>query len=222
MHPIVLALMAANRIISESTITSGDLHIATKAGEAMFFVDGLDFDSLDGVSYKGTDAGSTPYRFVFTDSAGKTAVAYGGALGGGEALGSELVTNSGFDSDTTGWSARSSALLASVAGGQAGNCLQITEDGETDPWAVGTFAPVTGRLFRIQFYVKSGTNSVYRLYGTNATSWGTAPSSSDQTSTGDWVLQGPFYNTALANSPNVTFVIKNICASSCGAYEGQP
>lgn len=74
-------------LLDEKTITSGDLHIATKDGEAMFFHDSIDFSS-----YAGTDGGSTPYRLVFTDSAGKVAVAYGGAAGGGEALGAELFT----------------------------------------------------------------------------------------------------------------------------------
>jgi hypothetical protein len=43
-------------------------------------------------AYAGTDAGSTPYYFVFQDSTGKCARAYGGAIGGGEALGAELIT----------------------------------------------------------------------------------------------------------------------------------
>jgi len=70
----------------ESVIASGDLHISTRDGEVMFFHDSIDFSS-----YAGTDAGSTPYKFVFTDDAGKQAVAYGGAAGGGEALGSEKI-----------------------------------------------------------------------------------------------------------------------------------
>jgi len=76
----------ATRIIYEGVITSGDLHIATKDGEAMFFHDSIDFSS-----YAGTDAGDTPYRFVFTDNTGKIAEAWGGAVGGGEALGAECI-----------------------------------------------------------------------------------------------------------------------------------
>ena len=98
--PIMAQLMAANRIIAEEVVTSGTLHIATKDGEAMFFHDLLDFTSLDGVDYSGTDAGSTPYRFVFTDAAGKQASAYGGAAGGGEALGADVL--SGWEL-TSGW-----------------------------------------------------------------------------------------------------------------------
>ncbi len=77
---------AAHAWISQTTITAGQLHIATRDGEVMFFHDSIDFSP-----YAGTDAGSTPYRLVFVDFAGKQAVAYGGAVGGGEALGAELI-----------------------------------------------------------------------------------------------------------------------------------
>ena len=64
-------------------------------------------------------------RIVITDSAGKKAVGYIKAAGTGETLGDELATNGGFDSDTTGWRPQS-CTIDSVAGGQSGNCLQIT------------------------------------------------------------------------------------------------
>lgn len=92
----MMARMAVQPIY-EGVITSGDLHIATRDGEAMFFHDSIDFSA-----YAGTDGGSTPYRFVFTDSAGLTATAYGGAAGGGEALGADIF--SGWDF-TSGWAA---------------------------------------------------------------------------------------------------------------------
>ena len=85
-------MMAGLSLEYEGVITSGDMHIATKDGEAMFFHDSIDFSP-----YAGTDGGSTPYRLVFTDSAGKTAIAYGGAAGGGETLGSELIANGDFE-----------------------------------------------------------------------------------------------------------------------------
>lgn len=82
-------------LVATQAVTSGTLHIATKDGEAMFFHDSVDFST-----YAGTDAGSTPYYFVFTDSSGKTSSAYGGAVGGGEALGPELIVAFDF---TSGW-----------------------------------------------------------------------------------------------------------------------
>lgn len=94
MNPLVMALMAAARhragsaLIYETTVTAGDTKIATRDGEAMFFHDSIDFST-----YEGTDAGSTPYRIVLTDSSGNEAEAYGGAVGGGEALGSEQIVD---------------------------------------------------------------------------------------------------------------------------------
>ena len=89
---ILQMMMAGLSLEYEGVISSGDLHIATRDGEAMFFHDSIDFSA-----YAGTDAGSTPYRLVFTDSAGKVATAYGGAAGGGEAL-TEVLPQPLFDS----------------------------------------------------------------------------------------------------------------------------
>src|SRR5512138_1360217 len=40
--------------------------------------------------------------------------------------GSNLITNGGFDSVVTPWAGYADEVLASVAGGQAGNCLRVT------------------------------------------------------------------------------------------------
>lgn len=64
-------MMAGLSLEYEGVITSGELHIATINGGAMFFHDSIDFSA-----YAGNDAGLTPYRFVFIDSAGKIATAY--------------------------------------------------------------------------------------------------------------------------------------------------
>jgi hypothetical protein len=77
------------------TITSGDLYIATKAGEAMFFHDSIDFGQ-----YAGTDGGWTKYRLEFLDAAGKKAWAYAGDRGGGRAFGPELFLNADFSAWT--------------------------------------------------------------------------------------------------------------------------
>ena len=76
-----------------STFNRGDL-TATNA----FF-----WSSLDLSSYAGTDLGSTPYYIEVLDAAGKKATGYIGAVGAGETLGSELVVNSGFDTDLANW-----------------------------------------------------------------------------------------------------------------------
>lgn len=96
--------------LAEFVIDLGDIHIAIKDSEAMFFHDSIDFSD-----YAGTDAGSTPYIAEFEDSAGKKAKAYLGAVGGGEALGSELIVNGDFSS-STGWSAGNSATVSGEVG----------------------------------------------------------------------------------------------------------
>jgi hypothetical protein len=80
--------------------------------------------------------------------------------GANAALVNNLVTNGGFDSVTTGWTAISSAALSSDAGtGKTGNCLKITENGEANPGAYQTVTTVIGKLYQFTGYVKSGTEA---------------------------------------------------------------
>lgn len=80
--------------------------------------------------------------------------------------GPELVTNGGFDSDTTGWSPFNDAVLASVSGGVSGNCLSVTENGTNQPRAQNTSAIVTsgGETLDFTVYIKAGTEIKYRVY----------------------------------------------------------
>lgn len=162
-----LGMRMVNQLLYEGVITSGDLHIATRDGEAMFFHDSIDFSA-----YAGTDGGSTPYRFVFTDSAGKVATAYGGAAGGGEALGSELIANGTFDSDVTGWTAWIyEPTIESVAGGVSNNCLHLVNNGTN--WVHGaaktSLSIFNGRIYKISCFIKKNTSAV-QIRITNVTS----------------------------------------------------
>lgn len=75
---------------------------------------------------------------------------------------SNLVVNGGYDSDTANWSAGNSASLASVAGGQAGNCLQITENGAENPYAYSDNITVVAETqYRLGVYRKNGTEATY-------------------------------------------------------------
>lgn len=82
----------------------------------------------------------------------------------GDVSASDLVTNGGFDSDTTGWTAGNSALLASVVGGQSGNCLRITENGDDSPRAYQTMTVEPGSYYRFTFYEKQGTETDYTAF----------------------------------------------------------
>ena len=73
-------------------------------------------------------------------------------------VGSSLVTNGTFSSDTTGWSG-GNASLASVSGGQSGNCIEITMSSAGASLAYQWVAGLTsGKSYQFNAYVKSGTS----------------------------------------------------------------
>lgn len=91
-----------------------------------------------------------------TDSAGKNATGYIKAAGTGETYGNELVPNSDFANLTgvTGYN----ATLASIVGGQSGNCLQVTM---TSMGASHFYESISGltlnALYEFNAYIKSGS-----------------------------------------------------------------
>ena len=148
-------MMAGLSLEYEGVITSGDLHIATRDGEAMFFHDSIDFSA-----YAGTDGGSTPYRLVFTDSAGKVATAYGGAAGGGEAL-TELLTNGNMEtgSPPDDWTPNAVTTATQAADertdGAGSYSLNIADDGSARPMASQSGVPLLlGRLYLCSAWIK--------------------------------------------------------------------
>ena len=77
--------------------------------------------------------------------------------------GSELVTNGGFASDTSNWTAVNAAILSSEAGGQSGNCLQVLENGTASPIAQQTVGGLTiNQIYQFSLYVKKGTGTNFR------------------------------------------------------------
>lgn len=72
--------------------------------------------------------------------------------------GSEKVANGTF-ATTTGWTPVTEDTLASVAGGQSGNCLQITVAGGSADWVYTTVTTVAGRYYTFQGYHKNGTST---------------------------------------------------------------
>jgi len=70
-----------------------------------------------------------------------------------------LLTNGSFTSDTTSWTATDSTL-ASVASGQDGNALEITETGGANPGkAYQDITTVIGRTYKVTLYFKLGTSA---------------------------------------------------------------
>lgn len=74
-----------------------------------------------------------------------------------ENVGSALIVNGGFDSDTSSW-VDFNATLTSIAGGQAGNCLEITRVSGSAQSANQLITTTVGKLYKITGYVKSGTS----------------------------------------------------------------
>lgn len=69
-----------------------------------------------------------------------------------------LVQNGGFAAATTGWTAVN-CTLASIAGGQVGNCLELTRTGGADQEAYSAnMITVIGKIYKASIYVKSGTS----------------------------------------------------------------
>ena len=102
--------------------------------------------------------------------------------------GANLVINGGFDSDTVGWSAVD-CTLASIAGGQAGNCLEITRTGADYQIAMQSITVIPGKTYKLEGYVKSGTsgneNYKFGIQDTTHSTW--IHNVTDGQSSGDWV-----------------------------------
>lgn len=72
--------------------------------------------------------------------------------------GSNLITNGGFTADTSSWTAIDCSL-ASVAGGQSGNCLEITLTGGSLQYAYQAMTSLEfGVLYGMEVYVKTGSS----------------------------------------------------------------
>ena len=102
----IVSLTGKSCTLTYSTVAkftpSGTLKIATKDGEAMLF------DSSDNYApYAGSDTGSTGYYAVLRDSSVNYAYAYTGAIGGGEALGADILAGLDF---TSGWVASNATI----------------------------------------------------------------------------------------------------------------
>ena len=146
--------------VATHTVTSGTLHIATKDGEAMFFHDSTDFSAYAGGNY----------LFRLT-SAGKTAQAYVGTVGGGEALGDELITNPELAVDTTDWANSTGDSISRVDSSSDPGTDSVTA-GANDKWCVKL---VNGGGVECQAYYDKSIYEIGRLYRASMLSY--SPSS---------------------------------------------
>ena len=82
-------------------------------------------------------------------------------------VGMNLVTNGSFTADTDpppGWISYQSAVLTTEAGGKIGNCLMVTEGGETKPYAYQDITVEEGNFYKFTCYIKAGTENQYFVY----------------------------------------------------------
>lgn len=68
-----------------------------------------------------------------------------------------IALNGTFDSNTTNWTA-AGATLASVAGGQSGNALEVTASGAAIGQGYQDITTVIGRIYKLTCYFKKGTS----------------------------------------------------------------
>jgi hypothetical protein len=94
------------------------------------------------------------FYITLTDAASKTMKVLVGDAGTGETY-EEKISNGGFDSNTTGWGG-TRCSLASVAGGQSGNCLELTNTSSGGMYATQAIT-TSGGLYLPSVYVKDGT-----------------------------------------------------------------
>ncbi len=84
--------------------------------------------------------------------------------------GNELMINGGISLNTAGWNADGNCTIASIAGDQSGNCLEVTRTGGSEQhvtqWISGL---VIGKSYRGTGFVKSGNsgNEAFRFDITN-------------------------------------------------------
>lgn len=103
-----------------------------------------------------------------------------------------LIENGHFSEGTSGWLS-SLSTIASIPGGQVGNCLELTRTGGTSQWAYQALDPtiLEEGVLEYSFYVKTGTagNVSFEVGIWNAThnDWISGGVPTSGTSSGNWV-----------------------------------
>lgn len=102
-------------------------------------------------------------------------------------LTTNLVTNPDFNDDVSSWT-NVNCTIASVAGGQSGNCLEITRTGAAVQYVVQDITTVAEHAYIFKVYVKSGSSGNEAFFiGAWDTDVGEYMGRVDDTSSGDWV-----------------------------------
>ncbi len=145
----------------------------------------------------GFNGGLYPGRRVVikSNTNGAQITGFVGALGTAETLDSELVVDGTFEVDpNTNWTP-TDCTIASVAGGDVGNCLEITRTGgSSQPVVSAEITKVIGTLYKFGVKIKSGTagDKAYLVgVGTGGWEWNYSG-----TTTGSWVAYSRYWTAA--------------------------
>lgn len=150
-YAVVVLVVALITATSSYAQVSGTV---TRANNHMSLVDGMAFWDI-GVS--GVLTNRINWHAKICDSANKCITGYIKSAGTVETYGPELLTNPSFD-NTTGWTPSAACTIASVAGGQSGNCLEITATGTGSKYAHTTVGALNaGGLYKYSSYHKDGS-----------------------------------------------------------------
>lgn len=124
--------------------------------------------------------------------------------------GGDLVANGDFSTVTTGWTAGASAILASAGAGKSGNCLSITENGATVPYAYQVDSVNAGRRYKMTCYIKAGTENQYTITIYDVSNSASIYASETLTeSAGDWSTDFSYTFTAPAGCSQVRLYLNS-------------
>lgn len=118
-----------------------------------------------------------------------------------------ILSNPTFESGTSGWSG-SNATLASVAGGQSGNAMQITNSTTTAGIAYQDITTKIGRDYKLDCYVKAGTSGITVRIGDQTTS-DSIYTSSEITDNSSWA-HITYMFTAVETNTRISFLASSV------------
>jgi hypothetical protein len=156
------------------SVTKANIKLSLESGRA--FVDFNGDELSDWIGHK----------ITIRDSANRELVGYIKAAGTGETYGSEILSNTAFESTANLWV--DDSTVASVAGGQDGRCLRLTSSGSGSVFSAGESRTcIDGALLRGSIYVKSGTGTRQKVtLGLAGGDWHTWNVLFNGNATADW------------------------------------
>lgn len=184
--------------IGSELVTGGDFTPIASGSVALADIKISAVDGTAFVDFSAADVLTDHIGKIVTiiDSAGKAISGYIKAAGTGETFGGELAPNVLFENTTN--VGVGGCTVASIAGGEAGNCLEITRVEFTSQYAAETIGNYNGKLIKASSYVKSGTSGD-ELYALALLQTGDNLNTISGTSSGAWVKSQDLYATSLTD-----------------------